>query len=136
MKKILTLLIFLGLFMASCNDQINIPVVEGGAIDTIPPTIDVMSLQPNQEWVGVDTIPIKVLFADDYELSFVRVMVNPSDLTFPYFEFVKNLEQKEYLLDTFYVLPLNFNPSTLELFFYCEDYVGYSTDKALQISVK
>lgn len=136
MKKIFTLLIFLGLFMASCSDQFNIPVIEGGAIDTIPPTIDVLSLQPNQEWVGVDTIPIKVLFADDYELSFIRVMLNPSDLTFPTFECIKNLEQKEYLLDTFYVLPQNFDPTTLDLFFYCEDYVGYSTDKALQISVK
>jgi hypothetical protein len=108
MKKTIGIALFLGVALmivhSGCKDEFNIP--ETVYIDSLPPTLTVMTPQANQVFSNVTSVPIRIELSDDYELNTINIRIDPSDFNLPSYSLSQDISGlKTTVFETTYTLP-------------------------------
>lgn len=94
-------------FAFACKDEINLPDYSYDDPldnDTLAPVINVHHPVLDSTYSGLSQIPIKVDFSDDYGIKEINFQLAPN-VSAPIMNFVKGINSKTFLLDTFYPVP-------------------------------
>ena len=116
----LTLLVF----SFGCSDEFNDPNPEGGEIiDSIQPTMQIYSPVKDSTYVGLDTIPVRIDFEDDFALESCQILMGATNVGADELKFTKFTEDTVYRMDTFYPIPA-IDTMNMNIIIRVRDYAG------------
>ncbi len=132
-RSVLIAVVLIAVFSA-CSDSFNDPN-EGyeQIIDLDKPEIIPISLKADSIYVGIDTLPIQIMYRD-LLLEQISFSLVPTNVSGPTMSININREDTTYLLDTFYPIP-TFDTIDLNVLTTCKDYAENTSVTSFNIQV-
>ena len=110
------------ILLCACSDEVNDPYADlDEIIDLAQPEIIPLSIAADTIIYGVDTLDLRVLYKDNYNLGQFDLRLNVTNGSAPEINMHVENEDSTYLVDTFYVLPV-LDTVKLDFFSVCTDY--------------
>ena len=129
MKK-WTVGVFATLAILGCKDELNIPEYNPN-IDGDGPTIEISSPTENGEYHGNSTVPIDIVFADNFYLSEFTVAIAKVDSLDQDFVYTQKTNDSSFRYTGTYTLPFA-DTTTYEVQLQVRDSVGFGTLESYQ----